>query len=412
MGVERRLVELGGDPAQRGTEARVRVCMLIWRLDQVGGAEVYVRQLARAMVRLGVEVVICAPFRKRAFQDDDDIPFIRLPVFDFLPRYVGGIAFLFATVLYLSRARKRYDLIHAHGLHSVAPAAIIAGSFLGKPVIAQAHGAGTTGDVSTLGRSWLRGLRRRLLMKVDRYVALTGQIRRELLEFGLDERRVLSIPNGVDLDMFRPWPGDRRALRIELGLSEKDKVVTFVGRLTPMKRVDLLVRALGRIRPSVPEARLVIVGDGPVQSAAQQLAAGLGLDDSVVFVGLKRNVVPYLQTGDLFVLPSDAEGMSIALLEAMACGVPVLVSDFEGNRELVTDSINGMLFHMGSEESLAQKMEKLLLDTTFAQALADNAAKQVQFQFGLDSVAARYLAMYEEVIDRKDVQSAAGPSCG
>lgn len=403
MGVERRLVELEGDPAQRGTNTHVRVCMFIWRLDQIGGAENYVPRLARAMARLGAEVVICSPFRERVFQDDDDLSFIRLPVFDWLPRYVGGAAFLFVALLSLIRARRRYDLIHAHGLSYVAPAAIIAGTFLGKPVIAQAHGAGMTGDVSILGRSWLRSLRRRLLMRVDRYVVLTDQIGSELLGLGLDGRRVVKIPNAVDTSVFYPWVGDRRALRRKLGLSEEDKMVIFVGRLVPGKRVDLLMRGLRQVRERVPEARLVLVGDGPLRSELEQIVVRLGLDSSVIFAGNRPDVAAYMQASDMFVLPSEWEGLSIALLEAMACGLPVLVSDCDGNRELVTDGLDGIVFPRGNEKVLAQKIETLLLDTACAQRLAQAAVEKVQSQFRLESVAARFLELYETVVGARAV---------
>lgn len=403
MGVERRLVGLEGDPAQRGTNAQVRVCMFIWRLDRVGGAELSVPRLARAMARLGVEVVMCGVSGKRAFQGNDDLSLIRLPAFDWLPRYVGGVAFLFVALISLIRARRRYDLIHAHGLSSVAPAAIIAGTFLGKPVIAQARGAGMTGDVSILGQSWLRSFRRRLLMTVDRYVALTDQIGGELLGLGLDGRRVVTIPNGVDTSVFYPWVGDRRALRRKLELSEEDKMVIFVGRLVPGKRVDLLIRGLRQVRERVPEARLVLVGDGPLRSELEQIVVRLGLDSSVIFAGNRPDVAAYLQASDVFVLPSEAEGMSNAVLEAMACGLPVLVSDCEGNRELVTNGLDGMVFPHGSEKSLAQKIETLLLDTVCAQRLAGAAVEKVQSQFRLESVATRYMELYETVVGTRTV---------
>lgn len=403
MGVKRGLVELEGDLAKRGTNDHVRVCMFIWRLDQVGGAETYVPRLARAIARLGAEVVICSPFGERAFQDDDDLSFIRLPVLDWLPRYVGGVALLFVALLFLIRTQRRYDLIHAHGLSNEASAAAIAGTVLGKPVIAQTHGGGITGDVSALGRSWLRGLRRRLLMRVDRYVALTDQIRSELLGLGLDERRVVTIPNAVDTSVFYPRAGDRRALRGKLGLSEEDKVVIFVGRLVPGKRVDLLIRGLSQVRERVPEARLVLVGDGPLRSELEQIVVRLGLDSRVIFAGNRPDVAAYMQASDMFVLPSEWEGLSIALLEAMACGLPVLVSDCDGNRELVTDGLDGMVFPRGDEKVLAQKIETLLLDTTWAQRLARAAVEKVQSQFRLESVAARYLELYETVVGARTV---------
>jgi len=232
---------------------------------------------------------------------------------------------------------------------------------------------------------------------------VSNEIRLEMREWGVDDRRIVVLPNGVDPVVFHPFAGDRQALMGPLGFSIEDKVVTFVGRLHPIKRVDLLILAFRHLKASVPEARLVIVGDGPSRSELERLSVELGLSGAVVFEGSKPNVVPYLQASDLFVLPSEVEGMSVALLEAMACGVPVLVSDCDGNRSLVTEGIDGSLFPRGSEECLANKMETLLLDTVYARRLARKAAEKIESDFCLESVATRYLELYRTVLSRNSV---------
>jgi glycosyltransferase involved in cell wall biosynthesis len=402
MDAEHKLVELARDRGRKD-EAPVRVCMLAGLLDQVGGAEIQIARLAKGLAQLGAEVVICAHYKKGALQDDGAVRFIRVPTPVFLPRYVGGLTYFLATLLCLWRARGEYDLIHAHGLNAVAQVAVIAGGLLRKSVIAQAHGAGGTGDIAQLCGSWMQGLRRRLLMKGDRYIVVSDEIRLEMRGYGVDDRRIVSLPNGVDLDVFQPFPGDRQTLRGQLGLSVEDKVVTFVGRLHPIKRVDLLILAFRRIRASVPKVRLVIVGDGPLRCELERVGVTLGLGGDVVFAGSRPNVVPYLQASDLFVLPSEVEGMSVALLEAMACGVPVLVSDCDGNRDLVTEGVDGSLFPRGSEECLAQKMRMLLLNTAYAQRLARKAIEKIESDFCLESVAARYLELYRTVLSRNSV---------
>jgi glycosyltransferase involved in cell wall biosynthesis len=371
----------------------------------MGGAEVQVFRLARALTRLGVEVMICGAYKKSAVQEDGGIHLMRIPPYDFLPRYAGGMAYLLLTFFHLWRARSEYDLIQAYGIVDSGPAAAIAGRALKKPVIARALCGGEFGDVAKLQRGYLPRLRRQLLMKVTRYVALSEQIGSELLGLGLDGRQVVAIPNGVDVSVFYPWVEDRRALRRGLGFSGEDKMVMFVGRLAPQKRVDLLIVAFRQIRDRLPEARLVLVGDGPLRSELEQLVVRLGLERSVIFAGNRLDVAAYMQVSDVFVLPSEAEGMSNAVLEAMACGLPVLVSDCAGNRELVTDGLNGMVFPRGSENALAKKIETLLLDTTYAQRLARVAIEKVQSQFRLESVAARYLELYRTVLSQNSVMT-------
>lgn len=386
------------DPGKKSTNARVRVCLLASRLDKVGGMEIQVFRLARALVQLGAEVMICGAYKKGAIRDDEGIRLLRIPPYDFLPRYAGGMAYLLLTFFYLWYARRGYDLIHAYGIVDSAPAAAVVGRVLKKPSIARALCGGAFGDVATLRRSYFPSLRRRLLMKVARYVVLSAQIGDELLGLGLDGRRMVEIPNGVDTSMFYPWVEDRRALRRKLGLFEEGKMVICVGRLAPQKRVDLLIVALRQVRDRLPGARLVLVGDGPLRSELEQIVVRLGLDNSVIFAGNRPDVAAYMQASDVFVLPSEAEGMSNAVLEAMACGLPVLVSDCEGNRELVTDGLDGMVFPRGSEKFLAQKIEALLLDTACAQRLAQAAIEKVQSQFRLESVATRYMELYKTVI--------------
>jgi glycosyltransferase involved in cell wall biosynthesis len=168
---------------------------------------------------------------------------------------------------------------------------------------------------------------RACLRRADRVVALSEETRAGLERLaGLDPSVTAVVPNAIDTEVFRP-SADRAALRKSLGLPEGFLAGT-VASLHPVKNHDLIIEALGILGP---EARAIFVGEGPAREALADRAAACGLEDRVIFAGRQRPVLPWLQSLDLFVLASRWEGQPLALLQALACGVPVLTSAIEGN---------------------------------------------------------------------------------
>lgn len=175
------------------------------------------------------------------------------------------------------------------------------------------------------------------------------------------------ISGGIDTARFRP------------SLTPRTIDLIFVGRLVPVKRIDLLLETIKYVHDVLPEVRATIVGDGPLRKCLEQQARELGIGASAVFVGHQRDVAAWIQQARLFVLTSDSEGLSLSLVEAMLCGLPAIVSAVGDLGDLVEDDVNGYLVSDRSPQAFAARIVDLLTDsdrwTRFSQAARSSAER-------------------------------------
>jgi glycosyltransferase involved in cell wall biosynthesis len=216
----------------------------------------------------------------------------------------------------------------------------------------------------------------------------------------LDPAKVRVVANGVDvaaIDSARPGPLVRR----ELGLPESSPVIGLVGRLDHWgKGHKELFEAMAILKERHP-VHALIVGGGRRIDEIKALAASLGLDGEVHFLGTRRDVPDLLNAMDIFVLPSYSEGVSLALLEAMAAGLPVIATAVGGLPEVVTDGENGLLIPPRDAEALATALARLLEASDFAKKLGQNARKHVREHFSLDRLGREINEIYEELVEKK-----------
>jgi len=213
----------------------------------------------------------------------------------------------------------------------------------------------------------------------------------------LPAARLALIYNGVDTRLFCPDLEARAHWRKELGLGEREPVIISVGRLAPEKDYGLLLEALAATRDLGPEAKLVLVGDGAERTTLQDEAAELGLQQRVRFVGRQRDVPGLLSAADLFALSSLSEGIPMALLEAMACGLPVVALRVGGTPELVEDGRSGLLVGGRKPEDLAEAISRILTERDTARAMGVAGQRRVAERFSLESMLEGYGALYREL---------------
>jgi len=213
--------------------------------------------------------------------------------------------------------------------------------------------------------------------------------------------KVVVIPNGVDAQRFA-HPRPRSAVRQELGIPDSAPVIGTVGRTDPVKGHRFLIEAMADIAHHFPHARLVVVGAKvtPEFAALRRLAVIFGVDDKVVFTGAREDVPDLLAAMDLFVLPSLSEGMSNALLEAMAAGLPIVATTAGGNPEVIGEDGAGVLVKPGSPVELAQAICPLLHDPEAARAMGGRARRRVVARYGLAQVASAYCSIYDRLARR------------
>lgn len=292
--------------------------------------------------------------------------------------------------------RRRPDVIHTHEFISTARVGLLAGRLLGVPVVVTSHRSGPLGDVgrnltSRRGRALLERIRTRAALAV----AVSEEIDGELAEAGIPAERRLVVHNGVDVDRFRPATEQERAAgRAGLGLPEEGPVVVFVGRLMPEKRVDLLLEVWGKVRASAPAASLVVVGTGDDEDRLRAAAPA-----GVVFAGSVPDPAPLLRAADVFVLPSVAEGLSNALLEAQATGLPAVVTDIGAARTVVEDGVTGVVIEPDDAEALRSSLEQLVADVALRARMGSVARDRMVERFSIDATAAAFLAAYRRLLE-------------
>jgi glycosyltransferase involved in cell wall biosynthesis len=356
----------------------------------VGGAELQLERLTPYLAARGIRTEIFTR-AVRGYPRTEPIPgsvVHRTPVAG--ESSLASLVYVAVTLGHILRRRHRIAVVHAHG--ALSPATIaLGGRLLGLPCLVTVLGTGQHGDLARLARKPLGRMRARLLFRSAWFAALSKEARGELLARGVAAARILSLPNGVDLDVYRPAaPEERGRLRERLGLEPHRFVGTFVGRLHPVKDVDTLVAAAAR----VPELTLVVVGDGPERGRLEAEAARRGIGARVSFRGESPKVAELLRASDAFLLSSHGEGMSNALLEAMACGLPCLVSrSVGGAAELLGEGRGGLLAD-GDVPAWAAAIQELVDEPGLRRQTGTAAAAFVAAELSLAAAADRLARAY------------------
>lgn len=237
---------------------------------------------------------------------------------------------------------------------------------------------------------------RLVLRKFDRVVVMSEEVRKRLIRSGVAESKVCSIANGVDTDRFR---SGQPALREELGIT--GPLIGYVGRLSPEKGGDTLLRAAERVLQSAPGASFVLVGDGPSAQSWQLLASELGIRDRIVFTGARNDMPEVYASIDVMVLPSYVEAMPMCLLEAMAAGKPVIASAVGSIPGIISPEETGLLVAPQDAVQLANRILRVLCDYEFAKSLGAAARTMVVKHHSAEAMARKYREVYEQVAEQR-----------
>lgn len=251
-------------------------------------------------------------------------------------------------------------------------------------------------------------IRMRRLMSpfISRFVAVSRDLANWLHEtVGLAKHKVACIYNGVDPRIFPD--SDRAVARIRVGVPANAYVVGTVGRLVPVKAQTLLVEAFARLQSLNEEKNvfLVIVGDGPEKNALERKVNELKLNESVLLAGARSDIPDWLASFDVFAVPSRNEGVSIAILEAMAAGLPVVATHVGGNSEVVEDRETGHLVPVGDVDAMAIALQRYRDDAALAARHGEAGRARMLAHFSMDSMITDYLNLYDGVLGRKLISS-------
>lgn len=237
---------------------------------------------------------------------------------------------------------------------------------------------------------------------VQRYVPLSRELGDYLhQQVGVADDRVRLICNGVDIERFRPGQQQRRDSIFPCGFAHHDSIVIgHVGRLEPVKDQLTLVRAFTELclrRPQDTRLRLVLIGDGSLRHELESLVVQNDIQKRVWLAGSAENVPQLLQAMDVFVLPSLAEGISNTILEAMACGLPVVATRVGGNAELVVEGETGSLVSRADPGAMAEALLRYLEDDSLRDRHGAAARRRAEKHFSIHGMVNRYLEVYDEL---------------
>ncbi|MDX1778607.1 MAG: glycosyltransferase family 4 protein, partial [Thermodesulfobacteriota bacterium] len=177
------------------------------------------------------------------------------------------------------------------------------------------------------------------------------------------------------------------------------KTVIYTGRLSPEKGIDFLLRCFSRVVQS-NNCQLIIIAEGPEKIHIMKHIDQLALSDVIRVIPRVDEIAPYLKAADLFVLPSQFEGLSNSLLEAMACGLPVISTRVGGSIDIIENNVNGLLVEYGDEDGLSQAISRVLDDSDLACALGNHARETVEGTQDIDSIADQYSKVYKSFIKK------------
>lgn len=296
------------------------------------------------------------------------------------------------------------DIVHAHEYKTDVLAWLLGQSERVVP-LATAHG--WTGH-SPRERWLYYPVDKRVLSRFPKVIAVSNDIRSELLRRGAPPDRVVTILNGIDHRQFQRDPGRRTIERDRLGIGAGDLVVGSVGRLEPQKRFDLLVQAAASLHERLPGLRLLIAGAGSRQPALADQIARLDAGAYCRLLGHQDDVIGLHHAFDVYVQSSDYEGTPNAVLEAMALETPVVATDVGGTAEILRDGVDGTIVPPGDAGTLAAAIERLALDPTLASGYAASARRRVETVLSFDARMAAVEAVYTALMQDRRAPHARG----
>jgi glycosyltransferase involved in cell wall biosynthesis len=353
----------------------------------VGGLERQAHELAKELSAQGLEVAVLSGQvigGSASSEIVDGIAVHRLPWAQSPKLRVLKTAGAILTRMVLER--RRYDVVHVHSPSWFGVAVILAARALGLPVISKLPNIGVAGLPGMRSRRFGR-LLQSLYLRSDAMVAMSKQSLTELKDAGYPDSRVFLTPNGIVPSAVRPTKNARDGGPVR---------VVFVGRLHEQKRLhDLLAAWAGVVRRSAQRVRLELWGEGPQRAQLEDLAKQLPADADVVFRGHVWDVRAELQDADIFVLPSEAEGNSNAILEAMAAGLPIVSTRIGGTPMLVGDIGATLLVEAGDRNGLEECLLRAIAEPQLRAELGTAMSKRVEMAFEIRGVAAGYARVYE-----------------
>jgi len=298
--------------------------------------------------------------------------------------------FNFKLIFRLAKLLKQQkaDIVHTHNIPPLIYGSLAA-AMVGIKCLNTRHGRG-----KKMTNWFIWGLNKFI-------VAISKDAHNQmLLHNKIDKQKARFIYNGVDIASFSGGINEEsiNLIKSEIGVQPGSFVVGHIARLTRVKDQETLLKAFQKVIENETKAELVIVGDGPLNQKLRQSASDLGIATYVKFLGYREDIKDLLSVFDVIVLPSLMEGVSLTILEAMAAGKPVIVTNVGGNPEVVVDGETGLLVPSRDPQKMADAIMRILSDPSLARRMGEAGRKRVEEKFSLEKMVNEYEKVYRNIL--------------
>ncbi|NWG09335.1 MAG: glycosyltransferase family 4 protein [Nitrososphaerales archaeon] len=383
----------------------MKVLTLTWEYSPriVGGISRHVEGLSEALVRRGAEVHVVTP-------DFPGVPYeeivrgvhihrvsVETPAPDFTTWVMLMNHYLAKRAADLANSLGGFDLVHAHDW-LVTPVGIESKHFLGSDLITTLHSLEfkRVGSISSPFSRMVDSLEWWSTYESRRVIVCSNSMKWDVIhKFSVPEEKIMVIPNSIDTSKF-DLHVDRRSVRLRYGVHNGERLVLFLGRLTPQKGCEYLIKAM-RLLPSHLNAKLIVVGDGWMRNDLEREAFGSDIGWRVRFTGFLPDgeVVQLLKSADALVVPSVYEPFGMVALEGMAAGAPVVASNVDGLSEVIKHDYNGVLVYSRDPSSIAWGINRVLSDSGYVQWIVGNARTIIHEKYNWDAIASLTIDAYK-----------------
>lgn len=368
----------------------------------VGGYERAAERLSGALAKAGLRVVVITERREKSWPVCEAIngyEVRRLPCL--YRRHLHAITSLLSFAGFLLRHGREFDVWHVHQYGYHAALAVVLGKLLRRPVVLKLTSSAAMGIEKAMGSGIVGRILGFFHRRVSVCLAVSEETREEAIRFGIPLERIHLVPNGVDGIQFHPaTPEQRVAARRALGLV-CDRLVLYVGRLSPEKNPLGLLDAWAAVDIQAREGVLLaLVGDGPDWDQIHARVQSPNLAGSVHLAGKRSDVATWYRAADVYVISSHREGLSNTMIEAMASGLPVISTRVSGSSVLLELPAAGVVVEANDMEQLAGATRSLLQDEPLRIRLGENARLKFESRFSLANTARKTISLYGELLDR------------
>jgi glycosyltransferase involved in cell wall biosynthesis len=383
----------------------VRVLRLIARLN-MGGPALHVAYLTRGLASRGYQTTLVAGSLAHGESSmsfvAEELGVTIVPIRQ-LHREVSPLYDALAVLRLVRLIREfRPQILHTHTAKAGAVgriAAVLAGPARPPILVHTFHGHVLRGYFSPTSAAVFRGLERTLARVTTRLIAVSPEVRDDLVELGIAPAGRFSVIRlGLDLESRVARADDDGELRRLFGIPPAAFVVGWVGRMTAIKRVPDVLAAFARLRARGVDARLCLVGDGPDRELVERRASEFGVSRHTLFLGYQREIGPYYTLFDVLLLTSGNEGTPAVAIESLAAGTPVVSTDVGGVSDVVADGLDGLLVPGGDVEAVADALERLARDPELARRMGAAGSRRVADRYRVERLVGDIDALYRTLL--------------